>query len=879
MAWTRFWLAGTAFSRLFVSELEMDIHEMNAGNPPLHVVHIISGLGQGGAETVLHRLVTAPSGTMRHTVISLGDAGVFGDRLEQAGVPVHTLRMKASAAAGVVAPWRLYKLLRSLSPDVVQTWMYHADLLGGLVSRAARIPALAWGIRNSGADLDKGSRSAGAVAWLCARLSHWIPGVIVACADEAARRHRDWGYDADRMLVIPNGYDLAAWGPDPEARAAMRAEWGLFDDTPVIGSVARWNPLKDHANLIHAFSLVLRHRPDVRCVLVGEGMDPSNTELRGLLQRHGVEKQVLLLGRRNDVPQILSGLDLYVLSSRAEGFPNVVAEAMATGVPCVVTDVGDAARIVGDAGWVVPPLNAPALAGAVESAVSLLDTDAGRAELAARAHMGRSSVEERFGLEVMVKRYEMVWSRLASDFPSHAHHAGAMHSNLPRSAARNGRAGGPRERREGYISPTPYEAGDGLYSSSSNTTAASAAVPSSTYEPVGVVDGSFAETSVASDAMPEEQWPRRLLFLVNNPAFFLSHRLPIALAAQAQGYDVHVATMDGPTVPIILGHGLKHHVIPMTRSGRNPLQEVASLYAFWKLFRHVRPDIVHAVTIKPVLYGGIAARLARVPAYVAAVSGLGFIFMRREGGFDALRLAATQLYRWALGHRNSRVVFQNANDRWELRRAGVVQPGQTVMIRGSGVDLNAYSPAPEPQGAPVAIMVARLLTDKGVREFVQAARLTAGHPSGLRWVLVGAPDPGNPASISDEEFQRWQDENIVICMGEREDVVELYQNAHIAVLPSYREGLPRSLVEAAACGRAVVTTDVPGCRDAIEPGVTGLLVPVRNPAALADAVVALASDATRRQAMGAAGRKLAEEAFDINKVVQAHLDIYDQLLD
>src|SRR5690606_39059953 len=237
------------------------------------------------------------------------------------------------------------------------------------------------------------------------------------------------------------------------------------------------------------------------------------------------------------------------------------------------------------------------------------------------------------------------------------------------------------------------------------------------------------------------------------------------------------------------------------------------------------------------------------------------------------------LYRLALGHRNSRVVFQNANDRAELRRAGVVQPGQTVLIRGSGVDLDVYAPVPEPDGPPVAIMVSRLLTDKGVREFVEAARMTADHPTGLRWVLVGAPDPGNPASITAEEFKRWQDEDIVICMGEREDIAELYRNAHIAVLPSYREGLPRSLVEAAACGRAVVTTDVPGCRDAVEPGVTGLLVPVRDAHSLAEAVAELASDPARRQAMGAAGRLLAEQAFDINKVVSAHLAIYEQLLD
>ena len=798
----------------------------------LHVVHIISGLGQGGAETVLHRLVTAPGQQAVYTVISLGGEDVFGPRLRAAGIQIHALGMKDSWRAGPAAMWRLHGLLRRLRPDVVQTWMYHADLLGGLVARLAGIRAIAWGIRNSGADLRHGSRSARTVAWLCARLSRWVPGVIVACADEAARRHREWGYDGDRMLVIPNGYDMAAWRPDAAARAELRSEWALPADTILIGSVARWNPLKDHANLLDAFARSLKLRPSLRCVLVGQDMDAGNAQLASLLQQHGIREQVLLLGRRDDVPRILNALDVYVLSSRAEGFPNVVAEAMATGLPCVVTDVGDAALIVGDRGWVVPPRNAPALANAMDVAAGLLESEQGREEYAERALRGRELVEQRYGLQAMRQRYQTVWARLAADYPS----------RWPVAPA--GEKTGERVRKEGYV---PL----------------SAAAPAETM-PQG-----------QGDALH----PRRLLFLVNNPAFFLSHRLPVALAAQASGFDVHVATMDGPAVVDIRGHGLTHHVIPMSRSGRQPLQECRSLYAFWRLFRRLKPELVHAVTIKPVLYGGIAARVAGVPAFVAAVSGLGFIFMRREGRFDGLRLAATQLYRLALGHRNSRVIFQNANDRMELRRAGVVQPGQAVMIRGSGVDLEAYPHVPEPAAAPVAIMVARLLTDKGVREFVEAARMTAGHPSGLRWVLVGGPDSGNPASITDEEFNRWQDEGVVICMGERTDVAELYQNAHIAVLPSYREGLPRSLVEAAASGRAVVTTDVPGCRDAIEPGVTGLLVPARDARALADAVLELAIDPGRRQAMGAAGRRLAEQAFDIKKVVQAHLDIYAQLMD
>ncbi|WP_442598409.1 glycosyltransferase family 4 protein [Parapusillimonas sp. JC17] len=369
-----------------------------------------------------------------------------------------------------------------------------------------------------------------------------------------------------------------------------------------------------------------------------------------------------------------------------------------------------------------------------------------------------------------------------------------------------------------------------------------------------------------------------MLFVVNNPAFFLSHRLPVALGAREAGYDVHVATMEGAAVTAITAQGFPHYAIPMSRSGRNPIEELQTLLALWRLFRGLQPDLVHAVTIKPVLYGGIAARLAGVRAYVAAVSGLGFIFMRKPGGFDFLRTAATLLYKLALGHRNSRVIFQNQSDRDVLMRAGVVKPRQAVLIRGSGVDLDVFPVQPEPEGPVRALMVSRLLKDKGVMEFVQAAKLAAGDATALRWVLVGSPDPGNPASISDEEFARWKQEGIVECLGERKDIAELYAGAHIAVLPSYREGLPKSLVEAAACGRAVVTTDVPGCRDAIEPGVSGVLVPARDARALADAVLRLAGDAPLRKQMGAAGRALAETEFDIRKVVEAHLAVYAGLL-
>ncbi|CAB3830766.1 MULTISPECIES: glycosyltransferase family 4 protein [Achromobacter] len=371
---------------------------------------------------------------------------------------------------------------------------------------------------------------------------------------------------------------------------------------------------------------------------------------------------------------------------------------------------------------------------------------------------------------------------------------------------------------------------------------------------------------------------RRLMFVVNNPAFFMSHRVPVALAAQQAGYDVHVATMDGPAVAEIEALGMTHHAIPMTRSGKHPLQELNTLRALVRLFRRVRPDVVHLVTIKPVLYGGIAARLARVPGMVAAISGLGFVFLSNSLKMRLVRAVVARLYRVALGHPNSRVIFQNANDRDLLKSLGAVRDEQVVMIRGAGVDLDAYRATPEPPSPPVVVtMVARLLRDKGVREFVEAASILRKRGLPVTMQLVGGVDAGNPTSATQQEVDAWQRDGAVEALGERSDIASLYAACHIAVLPSYREGLPKSLIEAAASGRAVVTTDVPGCRDAIEPGKTGLLVPVRDAPALADAIARLVEDAALRQSMGEAGRKLAESEFDIRRVARVHVELYEAL--
>ncbi|WP_138439357.1 glycosyltransferase family 4 protein [Marinobacter alexandrii] len=372
---------------------------------------------------------------------------------------------------------------------------------------------------------------------------------------------------------------------------------------------------------------------------------------------------------------------------------------------------------------------------------------------------------------------------------------------------------------------------------------------------------------------------RKILFVVNAPEFFLSHRLPVALAAGEEGYEVHVATADDDAVREIRRLGLAHHTVAIARSGQNPFSELGSVISLYRLFRELKPDLVHLITIKPVLYGGLAARLAGGSGVVAAVSGLGTVFVAQSLAARIRRVLVSWLYRLAFSQQRLAVIFQNPDDRDGLLAIGALKKEQVRMIRGSGVNLANYSFLQEPEGIPVVVMAARLLRDKGVYEFVEAARILKSRGVEVVMRLIGAPDPGNPTSVEQVELDRWAAEGVVELPGYRSDIARQYAAANIVCLPSYREGLPKGLVEAAACGRAVVTTDVPGCRDAIEPGVTGVLVPVKSAVALADRLQALIEAPEERMLMGKAGRELAERAFSIDRIVNQHLAIYKELLE
>lgn len=370
-----------------------------------------------------------------------------------------------------------------------------------------------------------------------------------------------------------------------------------------------------------------------------------------------------------------------------------------------------------------------------------------------------------------------------------------------------------------------------------------------------------------------------ILFVVNDPGFFLSHRLPLALVARDRGYQVCVATPLGDGVDQIKAHGLQYRRVSLSRSGANPLAELRTIWNLYRLYQELQPLIVHHVTIKPVLYGTLAARLAKVSAVVNAISGLGFVFLAR-GWFSAMaRSAVLTSYRWLFSRKRLWVIVQNRDDYDYLLEKECLSQDKIELIRGSGVDIGTFEMLEEKDGLPLVVLPGRMLWDKGVGEFVEAAEQL--HQMGIeaRFALVGGIDPNNPESVPAKHLAEWAREGDVEWWGNRQDMPVIYRDAHIVCLPSYREGLPKVLLEAAASGRAIVTTDVPGCREAVVEGVNGLLVPARESGPLAAALQRLISDPALRQSMGQKGRAMAEMEFSIEQVIERHLDIYARALE
>ncbi|MEM8511297.1 glycosyltransferase involved in cell wall biosynthesis [Massilia sp. MP_M2] len=366
-----------------------------------HVLHVITGLAVGGAEMALYRLILAfRDSQYRHTVIVLSPGGGMYSRFVASGITLIVLDVRRAPISDLV---RLVRLMRAARPDIVQTWLYHADFLGGLAARLAGNRNVIWGIRTT--DVDGGcARSTALVRHLCASLSRWVPHTIVCVAEAARRSHSLLGYDAGRMVVVGNGFDLAAFTPGPDGRAALRAHCGFAADDIVLGTLGRFNLDKDYANFVKAAGQLASRYPRLRFLMIGKNLDAANAELMRWIDATGYTGRFVLLGERADVAICLSAIDIFCLSSRTEAFPNVVGEAMAMGLPCVATDVGDVAVLMANTGVLVPRADSNALAQGVAGLMAL--------DARHRRQMGqqaRARIGARFTMACVREHFERIY--------------------------------------------------------------------------------------------------------------------------------------------------------------------------------------------------------------------------------------------------------------------------------------------------------------------------------------------------------------------------------------------------------------------------------------------------------------------------------------
>ena len=365
---------------------------------------------------------------------------------------------------------------------------------------------------------------------------------------------------------------------------------------------------------------------------------------------------------------------------------------------------------------------------------------------------------------------------------------------------------------------------------------------------------------------------QKLLFLVTEDWYFVSHRLSIAMAAREAGYEVAVATRVAKHADVIEKAGIRLIPIELSRRAGNPILE---FWALVKLYRREKPDIVHHVALKLVLYGALAIRFTNIAAQVNAVTGLGWLYISNNPIVRFGRPLITWFLAHLLNFQNSRVIVQNPDDEELLAKAGVL-PSRIRMVQGVGVDTDKFLPVSELKGPVCVVLAARLLWDKGVGEFVDAARDLKQKVSNVRFVLVGNPDFDNPASIREETIRAWEKENIVEWWGHHEEMVPIFHSTHIACLPSYREGLPKVLIEAASCGLPIVSTDVPGCREIVRDDYNGILVPQGDSLSLSNALLRLIEDPDLRTKMGKRSRELVLDKFSSKHVIAKTLNIYKE---
>lgn len=367
----------------------------------------------------------------------------------------------------------------------------------------------------------------------------------------------------------------------------------------------------------------------------------------------------------------------------------------------------------------------------------------------------------------------------------------------------------------------------------------------------------------------------KILFFVTEDWFVCSHWLPLIIGARGDGYDVVVVTRTNRHAEIIRQHGARVIPFAISRRGSNLFREIAAIWRLIGIYREEKPDIVHHVAMKPMLYGSMVAHLLRIPHTLNWVAGMGWLFVSDMRQAKVLQAAVRRVLGMLL--RGTMVIVENRDDREIIAGLGV-KAGNIRLVRGAGVDTAMYAPVPQPDGVPLVVLPARMLRDKGVAEFVEAARQLKQRGVHARFVLAGEPDPENPASVSEEQLIAWQQEGAVEWWGRSENMPQVYAQSCIVCLPSYREGLPKSLLEAVSCALPVVTTNVPGCRDIVRDGDNGILVEARNAGALADALGKLLANPKLCLQMGQRGRERVLQEFSQERIVSQVLSLYREVL-
>ena len=371
---------------------------------------------------------------------------------------------------------------------------------------------------------------------------------------------------------------------------------------------------------------------------------------------------------------------------------------------------------------------------------------------------------------------------------------------------------------------------------------------------------------------------KKILFIVNLDSFFLSHRIDIAIRAQKNGYEVHLATVFTKHKKKLKKYGFKLYSINISRAGQGILENIKSLTQIHSLLTIIRPDLVHAIGIKPIILGGIACRIRKVSCVVFSITGLGYIFLS-EGFLPFLRrLFIIFLLKLCFNQKRSAVIFQNKDDLRLLVKATNLNIKKTVLIKGSGICLQRYKfrPIITRKQIPIILFASRLLIDKGIYEFVEAAKIVKSKIP-AKFIVAGTLDYENPSGINISIIKHWMQKDLINYIGYKKDIRNTIYQSYIVVLPSYGEGFPKILIEAAACGKPIVTTDVPGCRDSIIPGKTGLLVNKKNAIELAAAILHLIDNKKKYLGMCKNARKFAENSFDIREVVIKHLHLYRKI--